>query len=606
MAEATNQQATRSPGCPRAKAEGAFIALAAGDALGWPQELRNKVLDVHKDHPVTTAFRSWVRRGGGRFYPHEEPIQAGEYSDDTQLMLAVARCRMFSGKDWWRALTRTELPLWTLYERGGGGATKRAAEMWIRGTPPWKSDDSFVVRRYFDAGGNGVSMRVLPHSIFYACHTDPEALLRDVVMDGVATHGHPRALVGAAAYAFAAWWLLRSDHTIRFGELVSVLQKNTGVWGTPPIGRHARNGWLDAANRSRPNGYDLVWSKTVDEMRQLLDRVQYGLDAGAIADDDEILRDMGCFGKAKGAGTVSAAAAVYLCARYAAQPVQAVLKAAFATSADTDTLAAMSGGLVGCLAGKEWLPREWAKLQDYEYLRRMASEVARGPAAAQNRPASLRPIGRKELSELRCVLVEGRQEHLSLDGTRSAKIVGLNSPKPLSKSTLAQIWQLRTADGQTIYVTKLGRRPKDDVPLRPQQKPLGGLSMSRKVRRADFAATVEGLKLVVGNLKSMAAFYEGVLGLRPAKRSSRLVSYGALSLIDTQTASDPSYGPTVLWKEARRHRIQVRVNDLDAAFRRVEESGGKLPQSITELPGRGRTFQCVDPEGNLIEVAERR
>src|SRR4051794_493047 len=72
---------------PRAKAEGAFIALAAGDALGWPQER-----GPGKQRPqAKTELRDWERRSGGRYYSHTEVIRAGEYSDDTQLTLAVAR-----------------------------------------------------------------------------------------------------------------------------------------------------------------------------------------------------------------------------------------------------------------------------------------------------------------------------------------------------------------------------------------------------------------------------------------------------------------------------------------------------------------------------------
>ena len=606
MAEVTNQQATTSPGCPRAKAEGAFIALASGDALGWPQEFESKVL-YGRDYPITTAFRSWVRRGGGRFYPHEEHIQAGEYSDDTQLALAVARCRTFSGTSWWRALTRTELPLWTLYERGGGGATKRAAEMWIKGTPPWRANDPHAVRRYFDAGGNGVAMRVLAHSVFYACQTDSELLMRDVVTDGVATHGHPRALVGATTYAFAAWWLLRSDQTIRFGELAQILLENAEVWGALPISSQGRNGWLEAANRSTTNSYEAVWSKVVNEMLDLLKRVQRGLDIGAIADDDEVLGDLGCFGKAKGAGTVSTAAAVYLCARYAAQPVQAVLKAAFAKKADTDTIAAMSGGLMGCLAGKDWLPSEWAGVQDHEYLRRMASVVARGPSAAHDRPASQQTIGRKELNELRSALTEVRRGDLDLDGTRRAEIVRFVSLKSLSKSTIAKVWHLRTSDGQIIYITKLGRKPKNDASSsEPRQQRFSAPSMPRAARRVALGATAAGLKLTVADLKSMSTFYESVLGLRPGKHSRKFVSYGALSLIDTQAASDLSGGPIDSAMGVRRHQIQVQVNDLDAVYRRIQRSKGKVLRPITEMSWRERVFHCADPEGNLIEVAERR
>ena len=204
MADEKQIQLPGSVGCSRAKAEGSFIALAAGDALGWPQEFPRKFVDKIKSNKPSSELRDWTRRGGGRYYPHEELIQRGEYSDDTQLTLAVARARLVAGDSWWKVLTRTELPLWTLYERGGGGATKRAIACWLKGVSPW-SDASRDAKRYFDAGGNGVAMRVLPHAVFYAGVDEPTLLIRDVIVDGTATHGHPRALIGATVYAFAAW-----------------------------------------------------------------------------------------------------------------------------------------------------------------------------------------------------------------------------------------------------------------------------------------------------------------------------------------------------------------------------------------------------------------
>ena len=170
------------------KAEGALLALAAGDALGWPQEMpRNIQGDLRPQAQL--EFRQWTRRSGGRFQPYEEPIHPGDYSDDTQLTLAVARCRTKYATSWWKALTRIEIPLWTLYERGGGGATKRAANAWIEGTPPWKSKRTDQVRRYFNAGGNGVAMRVLPHALFLAQDDTPAALVHDVLPRRI---GYPR------------------------------------------------------------------------------------------------------------------------------------------------------------------------------------------------------------------------------------------------------------------------------------------------------------------------------------------------------------------------------------------------------------------------------
>ncbi|WP_434785872.1 ADP-ribosylglycohydrolase family protein [Bacillus velezensis] len=90
-------------------------------------------------------------------------MDPGSYSDDTQLLFATARS--LENKNWFSHFVKIELPTWLLYERGGGGATKRAADLWSNGHPPLearktKKDD---IKCYFEAGGNGVTMRILPH-----------------------------------------------------------------------------------------------------------------------------------------------------------------------------------------------------------------------------------------------------------------------------------------------------------------------------------------------------------------------------------------------------------------------------------------------------------
>ena len=337
---------------PLTKAEGAFLALAAGDALGWPQEIRRNVRsNASGTSSPRIEFQTWTRRTGGRYRPYEETIGAGEYSDDTQLTLAVARSRTNHGANWWKAFMRVELSRWTIYERGGGGATKRAAQAWLAGGPPWQSGKTDAVRRYFDEGGNGVAMRVLPHALFLAGQDDPAVLVHDVVRDGAATHGHPRALVDATACAYAEW---------------------------------------------------------------------------------------------------SLAAAAYLAARHAAQPAQGVLRAAFERGADTDTLAAMTGGLLGCLAGDEWLPEPWRDVQDAAYLRYIAGRVVQGPAGAEQRPVETPAAPPSILTDL---ARNGDHEVVLSESTR-VQATALPAPNPLSMSITIRAWRLTTSEGQTLYVTK--------------------------------------------------------------------------------------------------------------------------------------------------------
>ena len=449
------------PVVPPAKAEGAFIALAAGDALGWPQEMPRRVRGGTGGGAPSLEFQSWTRRSGGGFGLYDETIGAGEYSDDTQLALAVARCRAGHGEDWWKAWVRMELPRWTLYERGGGGATKRAARAWRAGAPPWLADTTAGLRRYFGAGGNGVAARVLPHALFLAGNDDPAVLVHDVVRDGVATHGHPGALVGATVSAFAAWSLARRRATLRFGELLDLLMDERRAWGTLPDRGRGAGAWFAAAGRAFGEPYEEVWRRAVEEMRALLDKARRGIRAGALADDRAVLDDLGCFGACRGAGAVAAAAAAYLAARHAAQPAQGVLRAAFEPGADTDTLAAMTGGLLGCLAGDEWLPAPWRRVQDSAYLRSLAGRVALGPSAYRESVEA--PALRAILADL-----EWNVDHeVSLGGGMLARATALPDLKPISKSITVRAWRLRTREGQALYVTRV-EKPKARRDARPR------------------------------------------------------------------------------------------------------------------------------------------
>src|SRR5664280_3866472 len=100
------------------RVESALLASAIGDALGWPQENRSQRVGGRRGVKASLELVAWSRRAGGRWAPHEEVIRAGEYSDDTQMTLALARSFAF-GERWWEHWTQVELPFWLLYERGG-------------------------------------------------------------------------------------------------------------------------------------------------------------------------------------------------------------------------------------------------------------------------------------------------------------------------------------------------------------------------------------------------------------------------------------------------------------------------------------------------------
>src|ERR1700678_3437091 len=164
------------------RVRGMLTAAAVGDALGWPQELRSNIVGGQKARAVQPQprFRSWERNSGTQYARYQETVNAGEYSDDTQLLLAVARSCL-SGKEWLPRLTGAELPTWLLYHRGAGRAVISAARAWADGHPPWergseRGRSGDPVAQYFQAGANGAAMRIAPHAVITAAQ-DTSAML---------------------------------------------------------------------------------------------------------------------------------------------------------------------------------------------------------------------------------------------------------------------------------------------------------------------------------------------------------------------------------------------------------------------------------------------
>ena len=227
----------------------------------------------------------------------------------------------------------------------------------------------------------------------------------------------------------------------------------------------------------------------------------------------------------------------------------------------------------------------------------MANAIARGPGATQERPQDLRTIGKKDVDSLIENLVQGHRGKLDIDGVRSGEIIRMISPKPLSKTTLAQVWQIRTDDGQTIYVAKLGRRPEDEKPRKLGTKyEVTSSATSHEPR-------IGAIKLSVADLDAMARFYESVLRMKPMKKHSKFVSYGMLSLVDARYAEDLSEKAIKPNGETGRHRIGICVGDLDETFVRARKAGCVV-QPITRMPWGQFVFHCRDSEGNIIEVSE--
>lgn len=348
------------------KLRGAFISSAIGDALGWPNEFNSKIKS--KNETIEGIFVKWTRTSGGRYQSYDEVIMPGEYSDDTQLIISTARSLIIAKEKWNNFFTKNELPYWLEYERGGGAATKRSARIWKNNNFPWNPKNSIDdLKKYYNSGGNGVAMRVLPH-VAVSGNKKSEDLIKDVIRNGMYTHGHPRAILGATCYAYALFLMLHQSETLKYGELVDKILMSSKIWGEFYNVTNSEE-WIATANKYLDKDYFELWDYHKKAMCDKLLIVKEALASGAVDFTSKTLEKLGCFDKTiNGAGDVTTISAIYLASKYAASPKIAIRETAFLKGTDTDTLATMVGGLVGIINGVDWIPYEWRYVQDYNCL----------------------------------------------------------------------------------------------------------------------------------------------------------------------------------------------------------------------------------------------
>jgi ADP-ribosylglycohydrolase len=565
------------------RSRGVFFGAAVGDALGWPQEQNSGIVGGNKNRSVnpTTDFRSWERYGGSQYQKYIEPVAAGEYSDDTQLILATARAVL--SPDWFTTLIDTELPLFLLYQRGAGGATLRACRSWATGSPPWEGGTTQkaqkIQQQYFNAGGNGVAMRIAPHVIVGAADQRRDLVAR-VVRDGVTTHGHPRALVGAAAYAAALHILLTAEGTLEYGELAAHVEADE-CWQIPEMAfKTLPADWVDVATQLQPDVMSW-WETAVNETKELLSRTAAGMKSGILGNDLDVLETLGCFDKRiNGAGTITAVGAIYLASRNAPRPSSGLVRAAFLKRADTDTLASMTAGLLGALHGSDWLEPLSSQIQDRDYIAKLAdrcTSLALGETRATSAPAQ--PVREDDLRSFREYLETAGHAPTALPGGRRVESMRTSSLESRTKAKASRL--LLNVEGQTLVVDLIHRK----VPEQPATRP----SPDNEAKAAT-SATVRRVSILASDPDAIEAFYgpKG-LGLAVTRPSAREV------LVDgTYRFMRPNAGTAMATSGGV--YFEVQVDDLEAALSRVGVNRN-ANAAVTRLK---------DPAGNDVGVFQRR
>lgn len=288
------------------RARGALLGTFVGDALGMPFESL-----PHTEIPLVVEMVD-ARRG------------KGTYTDDTQMMIAVAESLIERGEIEEEHLARC---FQEAYEpdRGYGAGTRKVFELWAAGAPTGTAASQLFGGH--GSRGNGAAMRIAPLAVRYA--DDPERLRAEAARSAKVTHAHPVGVDAAVVQAVAIGAALSGEDI------------------------------LDAARRSART------QELVDALRDVAELL------AAPRQPDEV---HGRLGSSSDAGQ-SVPAAVYVAL---SQPnFQEAVCFAVRLGGDTDTVAAMTGAIVGGREGASSIPARWLEaLEDSEHGRTYVNELA--------------------------------------------------------------------------------------------------------------------------------------------------------------------------------------------------------------------------------------
>lgn len=311
--------------------QGVILGTAVGDALGLPREM--------------LSARRAEQLFGGPPLRHHFVFGRGMVSDDTQHTCMVAQALLASGGDperfahsfAWR------LRFWLLgLPIAVGLTTLKATLKLLIGFPPSRSG--------IYSAGNGPAMRAAILGVYAA--DDPD-LLRELIRASTRlTHTDPDAEYGALAVALAAaYGANHGPKTIDATEFLASLRN------------------------AIPNGR---LTKALDVMAAHLARG---------AEPREYARALGLEGRISGYINHTVPAALYCWLRYPGD-FRTAVEQVILLGGDTDTTAAIVGGIAGATSGvsailQEWIDGllEWPR--SVKWMRTLAARLAESAASGQ-------------------------------------------------------------------------------------------------------------------------------------------------------------------------------------------------------------------------------
>jgi len=447
------------------------LLSAIGDALGWMTEFVRTSQDLEARFGVKRIERyyEWEKPVGGRFHGYIDKVNAGDYSDDTQLLLAVARSIKKDGFIDQAHFSKIEFPQWLLYARGAGRTIKNAARKIQRKSASWNNNFfSFKIKEqlveYQDCGANGAAMRILP--IVLANHTNWDKIKREVFANSIISHGHPRAILGALVYAYLIDQFLGVDKTafnpkefiVRLGQ---EFEKNFTL---DFMEQDDFKAWHDKWNENQDKEFETVYQEVIKETIVYLRVLYKGLENNEIP--FEVLKKLGCLApQTKGSGTSTVLGGLYLSLRFFKDPSAGVLEAVNTIGSDTDSVAAFTGGLLGAIYGTSMIPNEWRGVQDANYLAQVADDLFQIYSGTSNKGIEDDFLmGGESIDKIESPKYK-KGNRVRFTPLGMGEITDVDFQKPLTKGKYNLILSVSFESGQTCIFHALlnGEMPKAEV-----------------------------------------------------------------------------------------------------------------------------------------------
>lgn len=458
---------------PETKYKGSIKLSAIGDALGWITEFEKSQQSLKEKFGTERIenFFTWKKTVGGRFYGFIDTIKAGSYSDDTQLLLAVARSIKKDGNLDHNYFAKIELANWLDYARGGGRTVKTAADKISRKSTKWFNNFyNFKVNGenydYKQSGANGAAMRVLPIALANLGNT--EKIKEEIFCNSIITHGHPRAILGAMLYGYAVNQIIvyRPEDFNWENYITQIGLDFPKKFELSFINKMEIREWLKEWNKSSNKTFESVYAETITETQNQLRFVYQSIKQNTPV--QETLKKIGCFDPAtKGSGIATVIAGIYLATKFHDKPLEAVIQSVNALGSDTDSIAAFTGGLVGALHGHSIIPDRWKNVQDIEYLDKVAERLL---AISED---SLEENSQPTSTSLK-LLNSPKKDDFNLDEQiefiplGKGKITFIDRQPTLTKGKYNLLLEALLDNGQSILVSKLfddqNYTPKTDEP----------------------------------------------------------------------------------------------------------------------------------------------